>query len=235
MLSFMFAGKDSYLDYGIVISRRPTLPSPKRRITYINIPGRDSSFRYDDGTYEDLTINLECSIKSNSNLTQKVDEIKDWLFNSGEDDLIFSFQSDKKYIAQVVNAIDFAQILKHSSKFPIIFNCRPFKYAVQNNEITILNNNTNINNPGTIGSLPIIKLYGTGDIILNIRDLQVELKDITGEIILNSEIQDCYDVNITNLNNKMKGYFPTFKPGQNLVSWSGNVQSITIVPNWRWL
>ena len=129
MLSFNFAGKNSYTDFGIVISKRPTLPSPKRRVSYINIPGKNSSARYDEKTYDDITILVECGLRKDVDLMEKLDEIKGWLFNAGEGDLVFSFQEDKKYIAQVVNNIDFTLIYKYISSFPIVFNCRPFKYA----------------------------------------------------------------------------------------------------------
>jgi phage-related protein len=56
MLSFEFGGKDSFNDYGIVIEKRPTISSPKRRVNYIDIPGKSSSVRHDENTYEDITI-----------------------------------------------------------------------------------------------------------------------------------------------------------------------------------
>jgi predicted phage tail component-like protein len=187
MLSFNFGGKNSYSDYGIIISKRPSLPSPKRRVSYIDIPGRDSSLRYDEGTYEDITIAVECSIKGN-NIAEKLDNIKAWLFGAGESDLIFSFQDDKKYKAQVVNAIDFKQVFKYTSVFPIIFNCRPFKYAVQNNIFTITENGASIINPGTLKSEPIISVYGSGKVSLKVNETTVNLNDITGKIILDSVI-----------------------------------------------
>ncbi|MEG6566362.1 distal tail protein Dit [Thermoanaerobacterium saccharolyticum] len=135
MLSFVFNGKDSFKDHGIFIEKRPNVPSPKRRVSYISIPGRNSSLRYDEETYEDITLSVECAVIGN--IQSKIDDIKAWLIGSGESDLIFSFQSDKKYIAQVVNSIDFEVILKITSRFVIIFNCRPFKYSVTKEVIDI--------------------------------------------------------------------------------------------------
>lgn len=235
MISFNFGGKDSYLDFGIIISKRPSLPSPKRRVSNIIIPGRDSNLRYDEGTFEDITISVECSIKDKENISFKLDEIKAWLFGVGESDLIFSFQTDKKYRAQVVNAIDFEQVFKYTSKFPIIFNCRPFKYAVQNNVLTIIESGSNIINPGSIASEPVICVYGLEDILLKINDKEIRLIEVEEKIILNSVIQDAYDNKGNNLNNKMSGDFIKLKSGSNRIQWSGNVEKIEIVPNWRWL
>lgn len=235
MLSFNFGGKNSYTDYEILISKRPSIPSPKRRVSYINIPGRNSSVRYDEKTYDDITILVECSLKSQSNLASKIDEIKGWLFSAGEGDLVFNFQEDRKYIAQVVNAIDFSQVFKYTSKFPIVFNCRPFKYAITNTLATITQSGGIINNPGSIESTPVISVYGSGDITLNINGRAVQLTGIANKIIINSEIMDCYDDAMNNLNPKMAGEFPKLDTGDNTITYTGSVTKLEILPNWRWL
>ncbi|WP_338433278.1 distal tail protein Dit [Clostridium tyrobutyricum] len=235
MLSFNFAGRNSYDDYGILISQRPVIPSPKRRINTINIPGRDSNLRFDEKTYEDITLTVECSIQDKQNLANKIDEIKAWIFGAGESDLTFSFQPDKKYIAQVVNSIDFKQVYKYFSEFPIIFNCRPFKYAVENNTVNIVETGTTINNPGTIESEPVISIYGFGDIVFKINGQQISLKGVSEKIIVDSVIQDCYDDAGNNLNGNMSGEFLKMKSGENIIEWSGDVVKAELLPNWRWL
>lgn len=235
MLSFNFGGKNSYDDFGILIAERPSIPSPKRRVNTINIPGRNSNLIFDEKTYEDITLTVECSVKDKQNLANKIDDIKAWLFETGESDLIFSFQEDRKYIAQVVNSIDFKQIYKYFSEFPIIFNCRPFKYSVENNIINIIKTGTKVTNIGTIESEPIISIYGSGDIVFKINEQQISLKGILNKIIINSIMQDCYDDEGNNLNGKMTGEFLKLKSGENIIEWSGNIIKVEIEPNWRWL
>lgn len=234
MLSFTFGGKNSYTDYGIIISQRPSIPSPLRRVTTLQVPGRNSALRFDENTYGDIIITVECSLKDNINLADKIDLIKGWLIGTGESSLVFDFQIDKKYIAQVVNAIDFAQILKISSKFIIIFNCRPFKFQVSNS-VKTLNSQGTITNLGTLCSEPIIMVYGTGDGTLTIGSQVITLKGISNNLIIDSTIQDCYGVEGTNLNNKMSGDFPTLNVGVNNITWTGAITKVDITPNWRWL
>lgn len=239
MLSFVFAGKDSFIDYGIVISTRPIIPSPKRRVSYIEVPGRDSSLRYDEGTYEDITLTIECTIKG-ENIMERLDAIKAWLFSAGESDLIFSFHQDKKYKAQVVNAIDFKQGYKITSKFVIVFNCRPFKYTVNSGTITIATGaGTTIVNQGTVISRPLIKVYCTGNGSFKINNQEVLLSGIsTTYIILDSELEEAYSSSgeaIVNLNNSVSGEFPLLNTGNNIVTYKGGVTKLEITPNWRWL
>ena len=235
MLKFIFDGKDSYEDYGILISKRPSIPSSARRVSYIDIPGRHSKLRYDEEAFDDITILVECVVNSMGSLQGKIDTIKAWLFGANEGDLIFSFQPDKRYRAQVVNAIEFEQVYRYTSRFPIVFNCRPFKYAVQNNLLTITESGSFITNPGTIKSEPVISVYGSGDMELTVGSEVILLKEISDKIILNSVLQDAYDEEGLSLNFKMKGEFPHLEIGLNKISWTGNVQKIEVLPNWRWL
>lgn len=233
MLSFNFGGKNSYTDYGILITKRPSIPSPKRRITNVVVPGRNSSLRFDENTYEDITITVECSLKDGS-IPNKIDDIKGWLIGTGESSLIFDFQPDRKYIAQVVNAIDFTQVYKYFSKFIIVFNCQPFKYRVSNASVNLIALGK-VTNPGTVYSEPIIKIIGNGDITLNIKSQTVKLKGITNHIILDSLQQNAYSDSGENLNSKVTGEFPILYVGDNSISWSGSVSKVEITPNWRWL
>jgi predicted phage tail component-like protein len=231
--SFTFNNMNSYNDFGIYVSERPDIPSPKRRVTTVTIPGRNSTLRYDENTYEDITLTVKCALKNND-VSDKVDEIKGWLIGAGEGDLTFNFQPDKKYVAQVVNSIDFTQVFNIVSEFPIVFNCRPFKYAVDNSVVTMAAAGK-ITNPGTIYSEPIIKVYGSGDVNLTIGSQVVQLTGITNYIIIDGTIQDCYDEDMNNLNNKMNSEFPILNVGDNNISWTGTVTQLEITPNWRWL
>lgn len=62
----------------------------------------------------------------------------------------------------------------------------------------------------------------------------IELEGIENGIVLNSVIQEAYQGE-TLLNEYMEGDFPVLKPGNNLISWSGDVSRLVIAPNWRYL
>lgn len=208
-------------------------------MSYIEVPGRDSSLRYDEGTYEDITLTVECTIKG-ANIMERLDAIKAWLLSAGESDLIFSFHQDKKYKAQVVNAIDFKQGYKITSKFVIVFNCRPFKYAVNSGIITISTGaGTTLVNHGTVVSRPIIKVYCIGNGSFKINNQEVLLLGIsTNYITLDCELEDAYSNSngtIINLNNSVSGEFPLLNTWNNIVTYKGGVTKLEITPNWRWL
>lgn len=235
MLSFIFNGKDSFQNFGIYIEKRPNLPSPRRRVSYIEVPGRDSMLRRDEETYEDITLSVECSLIGDP--YSKISSIKSWLLNAGESDLIFSYQPDKKYIAQVVNSIDFEVVLKITSHFVILFNCQPFQYATDNTPI-LTDSAITLQNPGTVAAFPYIKVNGSGAGSLTVNGNSVFFSDIEDSVILNSEIQETYKdtgIELINKNTSKTGDFSILLPGENMISFSESITSLEITPNWRWL
>ena len=72
------------------------------------------------------------------------------------------------------------------------------------------------------------------NVTLTINDEFIELEGINEGITLNSEIREAYHAE-TLMNEHMDGEFPRFKPGNNLISWTGDVSSLVIQPNWRYL
>ena len=235
MLSFTFGGKDSFQDFGIYVASRPHIPSPERRVTYIDVPGMDSRLRRDEGTYGDITLSVECSFLGDP--VSKISAVKGWLLGTGEADLTFSHIPERKYLAQVVNSIDFAIVLKITSHFVILFNCQPFQYATENTPITV-SESTTLTNPGTMKSLPIIRVNGSGFGTLTVNGQSVSFSDIDESVILNSELQETYkDIGTTlvSKNSTKTGDYPVLLPGDNAISLSGGITSLEITPNWRWL
>ena len=70
------------------------------------------------------------------------------------------------------------------------------------------------------------------EMMLMIGTTIVELTSITGNIVIDSALQEAYIGN-TLMNDHMSGDFPVLKPGQNAISWSGTVTRVVVKPNWR--
>ncbi len=235
MLSFTFGDKNSFQDFGIYVEKRPSIPSPERRVTYIEVPGMDSRLRRDEDTYSDITLSVECSLIGDP--TMKISAIKGWLLGAGEADLTFSHISGRKYLAQVVNSIDFEIVLRITSHFVIMFNCQPFQYATDNTPISV-SENMILTNPGTLKSLPIIKVNGSGTGALSVNGSVVSFSGIDESVILNSKLQETYKDTGTALvskNSTKTGEYPILLLGDNTISFSGGITSLEITPNWRWL
>lgn len=79
-----------------------------------------------------------------------------------------------------------------------------------------------------------MKIYGSGDVVLNINNNTLKFNDVENYIEVNSDIMECYK-NTMNCNSKMIGEFPIFNTGKNIITYTGNIDKIEITPNWRCL
>lgn len=205
----------------------PERISPKRRDEAIVISGRHGSLTATDGTFEPYILQSEFIL----NNVSKIDKICSHF--KGEGDLIFSGNESRKYKARVNNQIEFSRIIRSLKRFAVEFEVQPFMYEATPPTLT-LTEPTTILNAGTFESEPIITVYGQGDITLTINNLNLILNGIDGKITLNSEILNAYKDTLS-LNNKMSGDFPVFSVGENIISWTGSVMKLEIMPNWRWI
>lgn len=218
--------------FGIHVSEQPPITLPSERVSFTDVPGRSGSLTTLEGdyVYEDLLLTATCFVKD----MERIDEIASYLKGSGT--VTFANRQDGFYYGRIVNQIPFEKILRgnpHRS-FSVNFRCKPFFYLNDVQPITLTSSGTFITNPGSVPSEPVVTVTGSGEITLMVGMSIVELSDMNGSITLDSELQEAYHGS-TSLNNRMSGDFPVLLPGQNAVSWTGNVTRVEIQPNWRFL
>ena len=196
----------------------------------ITIAGRNGTLHTDEEVYESYDRAMECAIKKRARL----DEIAAWLVGSGE--MQFSTEPDKVYRVTISNKISIAQMMRMFQKFQVIMDTQPFKYRANPLRDDLeLTAPTIIRNGGTVYSEPIITVYGSGNITLNINGTDFPLYGVNGYITIDSEMMEVFKGN-SNQNSKYGGEtFPRFEVGENAISWTGNVTKIEIQPKWRWL
>lgn len=228
---FLWKGKRC-TEYGIHVLEQPPVTIPSERATFTNVPGRSGSLTTleGDNVYDDLLLTATCIISAPS----RIPEIAAWL--RGSSAVTFANRQGGFYDARIVNQISFEKILRgnpHRS-FAVNFRCKPFWYATDVQPITLTTSGTFINNPGSVTSEPVITVYGSGEITLMVGMTIVELDGIESSITLDTPLMEAYK-GVTSMNGCMSGDFPLLLPGQNAVSWSGNVTKVEIHPNWRFL
>ena len=219
-------------EYGIHVLEQPPLTVPTERATHTNVPGRPGSLTTLEGddVYDDLILTATCLIAAPS----RIPEIAAWLKGSGT--VTFANREGGFYYARIANQIEFAKVLRgnpHRS-FAINFRCKPFWYLSGVEPITLTSSTSIISNPGSVYSEPVITVYGSGEITLMVGTTIVELSDVSGSTTIDSSLMEAYSGDVS-MNACMSGDFPRLQPGQNAISWSGDVTRIVVQPNWRML
>lgn len=226
---FKFKGIDSR-KMGIRVTKMPETTRPERRIESLKVAGRNGSLHTDEGVYESYDKSMECAIINRG----KIDEITAWLVGSGE--MIFSTEPDKVYEVMISNKIDISAMMRTFQKFMVTMDTQPFKYNVNAFGDTLeLTKAMNVLNHGTVYSQPIVTVYGSGDITLSINGQDFPLYGVEESLTIDSEMMEVFKGD-TSQNSKYGAMgFPRLEPGENSISWSGNVEKVVIEPKWRWL
>lgn len=212
-------------DLSIVVNTLPPVQLAEEQGSVIKVPGRDGYLFQSDGSYAPVLKEIQITLKDLAVLPQ----IKTWL--KGEANLSLSSEPGVFYKARVTGQIDFEKLLIFKTA-TIKFLCQPFGYLEEGLTQVTLTMGGTLNNPGTHTSLPVITIYGTGTITLTLNSDNVILTNLTDYMTVNSELFEAYR-DMVNRNNDMQGEFPVLLPGENVISWTGSVTKLEIIPNWR--
>ncbi len=217
-------------ELGLVIQKKPSSPRAKEKINSINIPGRSGTLHAFENAFENYTLSVECLVTD----LEQIDKISALFRGAGE--VVFSDDITKRYRGVVVNQIDIMYAATKFKSFLLQLDTHPFKFSASplDDEITATSAIA-FHNKGTFESEPIIEVFGSGDVTLTINGKSYKLKNISGSVTINSEMQEVYKDNENKNNDFEAEEFPVFRMGENSISWNGNVSKVVIQPNWRWL
>lgn len=213
-------------DFEVVTVKLGRRQRAEEQIDTYDVPYRNSALTIHSGTYKPYTRTMEL-LPMNRNRTG---EINKWL--SGRGKLRTELEPDGYFIASVITGLPYEEFLKDFDSFQVGFKVDPFFYLDMGDEKINIVSATSILNLGNVYSEPIIKVYGTGDISLNINSNFINLNDISDYVVIDSELKLCYRDTV-NMGAYMDGDYATFQEGQNNITWTGNVTKIEITPKWR--
>lgn len=233
---FIFRGIDSR-GIGVVVEDMFDVHRPKRNVQTIQVPGRDGRLMQDDGTYDTYTISGKVNC-----FGAPLSDVYAWLSGSG--DLILGDEPTRSIRASATAQIKNTRFRCDGcyDSLQVSFDCQPFRYHVEQtegvNDIILTSSPFTVTNPGTHKSAPRLTIEGTGDAVLTIGTQILEVTDLAGGVIVDTELCECFDLTETALRNDrvtlMDDSFPVLHPGANIISWTGDgVTKITITPRWR--
>jgi predicted phage tail component-like protein len=231
-LQISFNGKNSLTDLGLDIETRIDVPIPKKRLTKVEVPGRDGSLTISEDALDDITISVPFNFQSEE-FENVCTNVKNWLTNITDNKLILNNEDSYYLVNEIVcDKIEQTKISEVSSKgtFTLKLICNPIKYDILGQDIITITSATTLQNQGRT-SRPYFKIYGSGTINLVVNGVTSTYTSVTDYIEVDSDLMDCYKGTVAK-NNTMTGVFPLFTNGSNSVSYSGTVTKIEIKPRW---
>lgn len=225
-------GKISSEEIGVTVEGYPRSIIPERDIETEAIPGRNGMLLYDYGTYQNYDQPFTIHWKKEFGDVH----IAQWLHKPGYQRLEDSLHPDHFRMAYFSGPADIENRMNVLGRSEILFNCKPQFFRKSGEvEISLTNGQTLINTGQK--ALPLITVDGNGSGVLTVGDVTVFISEIpNGGVVLDSDIQDAYSVdrlsNYNDLISLSKYDFPSLLNGNTLISWSGGIASVKIIPRW---
>ena len=218
-------------EYKVKPKNRIEVPTPEQDTEQISIKGRHGSLTKKYG-FKDIPLSVHFTIHHEA-FKKTFRKAKMYLFNAKT--LVFDDDNEVHYKVKSVQIETAENLVERFGEFTVMFTLDPFQY--ETNPIQTITGQTTLNNLG-YESEPYIKCYiaGTGNIYIG--DQEITIKDVNGMIEIDSTMMNAYRNEnglITNLNNKMIGYFPVLAEGNNVISFDGDITKLEINPRWRWI
>ena len=231
---FTYNSKSSK-DFDIIVEKLPSLSRPQRQHDVYRVPGRSGDIVEQHNAYDNITITYEVWFANNDidyiSAQKLAREISAWLYSSSgycrlEDD----FEPDIYRLAYFVGDLDIENLLTAYGRAKIPFICRPERYY-KNGEYILENPSIIVNNT-SFEAKPLIKIEGSGDVEFSIQGQTVQINDLVDYVYLDCDKQDCYRQSSENRNNLMIGDFPVLKVGENNITKSSGITTLSIKPNY---
>jgi len=116
-------------------------------------------------------------------------------------------------------------------KYTITFDCKPFKYAVEN-PLEEIQKGTSQNN-GNRYSRPVWVISGSGECILWVNGESLKITDVDGDVCVDCEKMIAYTESQI-ITQNTTGKFPFLASGDNAVDWNENITAVYLQKNERW-
>ncbi|MGG7142488.1 distal tail protein Dit [Clostridium nigeriense] len=224
---FIVYNNKTNLDVNLLVTARPSKPSPEMEYEEVKVPGGKTLYR--EKGYGDIDITVSFNFMSKNTWDKDFRNIKSWLLGKGSNKLKFSDDLEVYYKVNKVTIDTPERVIKKIGRFTATFTCEPYIYVDENERelVTLLYNNYLV-------SRPVYRIVGEGYLTLTINNKTIKA-NVGQELIIDTDKGLCYREGIVNnvaLEGRWKDMY--LLEGENTFSWTQGFK-IYILPNWRCL
>lgn len=219
--------------FGIQVERYPNQSMPVRAIESIAISGRNGALTIDSGRFENYQQPYEIYFNANRIKTPAAArEIKRWLqLPTGYRRLEDTYSPGLYRMARFTGGADIENVMNLFGRMTLYFDCQPQSW-LKSGEFPIAFAQAGALINSWFPALPLIRVNGTGAGTLYIGQYAVQINALDGYVMLDSETQNAYKGTENKNSTVFVQEFPVLQPGENPVSWQGQINSVEITPRW---
>ena len=241
MANYFVFNNISSLSLGVRIKNKNIYSAPKYDISLVSIPGRDGELIGGNERFPNVTISYSCFIVASSieDLETKLRNVKKWLYSDPGEYHSLTDSYAPNFVRKAVfnSKLDISDQVKRIGVFTISFSCHPFRYLLEGLDTLEINTSpATIHNPYPFVSKPYLKIYGNGSGTLTIQNDKGNFiwnfTGLDGYIECDSEMMNFYKGTVLKNSSVTGNGFITFAGDDNVISFSGGITKIEIIPRW---
>lgn len=227
-------------DYGIIMTEPPKIVFAERDTESLSVAGMSGDLTRDNGRYKNVTIPYKCAIfpKNSESLREAAISALELLRpKAGYARLENTYHPESFRFGRISSQISIDSIVEQAGKFTVNFDCKPQRFLISGEAPFEFLEPSFLVNPTQFAAKPVIEVFGTGAGNLVVGGTIVEIKELTDQLVLDCETMNAYrqvgDAAPENKNSCIYApEFPELMPGENTVSWDGEITSVKITPRW---
>ena len=223
--------------HGIWVDTLNPVPHAKQRYTS-GYTGSDEPYAIPDDVFEPITYRITFFKFFPTTLDDSA--LRAFLIKGSV--LQLSTLPDVYFKVLTINCSQISQTADNRRiNYQVTFTLKPFRYGLLNNWITLSKGDT-VANGGTWYSKPLIELTNAdGDIKLTVNGVDYTITGLTpsndalnpAKTYIDTGRFIIYNDNNMLITGKDSGKMPILEVGNNVISWTGTVDTVKIKTNWR--
>ena len=232
MSDFLRFDNVSTASYGVFLVGNKVYDAPEREFERISIPGRNGDLLIDNGRYSNYELEYDAIIYENfdSNLSN----LKNlFMSKTGYCRLEDTFHPDEFRLAKYTGALEMEAVrINDIGHFLLRFDCKPQRFLKSGETAVEFTSSGSINNPTKMVALPLVRVYGTGQLTIGGNTITINTNSSYTDI--DCDLQDAFRGTV-NCNGNIQlnsGKFFQLNPGSNYVSIGSGITRVIITPRW---
>ena len=214
------------------VASLPHYIRPTRKMTVVQVAGTNREIVDMEDAWEsyDQTYSFYVGDGTEDSIQEALDDVARVLFKTGWQRLDDEYDPEHYRLAYYQGGFDSDNRYTRLGKFDVVFRCRPERYLVDGNDPVSVANGGVITNPTAFRSKPLIHIEGSGNASLTIAGQTMEFTGIIDYLNIDCDTMDVNRLSSENRNSLMQGDFPVLFEGDNNVSYTSGITSVTITP-----
>lgn len=196
-----------------------------------SIPGRDGDLLLPVKRMTNIQVPYKVGITHD--FRRNAQAAKVFLLRGGYRRIEDSYSPDSYRLGLFAGPIEFDMaFLNRAGETTLMFDCKPQRFLKSGEKSFAIASGMKVCNLW-MPAKPEIVITGTGAADIRVGASQVHIAEIGGSITLDCDVLNAYD-GVTNKNNlvTVKGGWPVLAHGETEISWTGGIQSVTMIPHW---